>query len=141
MARSGFDAVPLRPAARLPSARSLGTGVADDDALSPRSLAEPERVTATRLPVVRRGRVRAADGFFAVEWRATSTLSVLVQTAVASRLVTNLVDYPGLHWYVMVGGKLDLGGGWRLTAGLTENLADQQGNGDVSFWTSLEVEF
>lgn len=82
-----------------------------------------------------------AHGFFALEWRATPTLSVLVQTDVASRLVTNLVDYPGLHWYLMVGGKLDLGSGWRLTAGLTENLADQQSTGDVSFWTSLEVEF
>jgi hypothetical protein len=80
-------------------------------------------------------------GFLAVEWRATAFLSVLVQTDASSRLVTNLVDYPALQWYLMVGAKADLGGGWRLTAGLTENFADQQSTSDVDFWTSLEVVF
>ena len=82
-----------------------------------------------------------AHGFLALEWRATSCISLLVQTDAASRLVTNLADYPALQWYVMVGGKADLGRGWRLTLGITENLLDQQSTLDAGIWTSLEVVF
>lgn len=80
-------------------------------------------------------------GFLALEYRPTAFMSVLVQTDAASRLVTNLVDYPGLQWYLQVAAKFDLGCGWRLTVGLTENLADQQSTSDVDFWTSLGVVF
>lgn len=82
-----------------------------------------------------------AHGFLALEWRAASWLSLLVQTDAASRLVTNLVDYPALQWYLMVGGKADLGRGWRATLGVTENLLDQQSTLDAGIWASLEVVF
>ena len=80
-------------------------------------------------------------GFLALEWRASSRLSLLLQTDAASRLVTNLVDYPDVQWYVMVGGKLDLGNSWRLTLGITENLLDQQSTIDAGIWSSIEVVF
>ena len=55
--------------------------------------------------------------------------------------MTNLVDYPGIQWYLQVGVKADLGGGWRLSAGLTENLVDSSRRWTSGFWSSLEVVF
>lgn len=82
-----------------------------------------------------------AHGFLALEWRAASFLSLLVQTDAASRLVANLVDYPATQWYLQVGAKADLGGGWRVTAGMTQGLVDTESTVDVGFWGSLEVTF
>ena len=66
-------------------------------------------------------------------------------TAFMARLraegLADIADYPALQWYVMVGGKADLGRGWRLTLGITENLLDQQSTIDAGLWSSLEVLF
>lgn len=78
-------------------------------------------------------------GFFVLEWRPLSFMSLLVQTDVSTRLITNLVDYPGVQWYLQIGAKFDLGGGWRLTLGNTENLIDQQSTEDFGIWAGLEV--
>lgn len=79
--------------------------------------------------------------FLALEWRPVAYMSVLLQSDVSTRLVSNLVDYPDVQWYVHLGTKVDLGRGWRLTGGLTENLVDQQSTSDVDFWGGLEVVF
>lgn len=79
-------------------------------------------------------------GSFAVEYRVLPYLSLLLQTDASSRLIANLVDYPDYQWYGHFGMKADLGGGWRLTVGFTENIADQQSTTDFSWWAGLEVE-
>jgi hypothetical protein len=86
-------------------------------------------------PVQRvRYRHTRAHGFAAFEWRPWKRVSLLVETNAASRLVTNISAYPGLHWLVSVEGRVDLGETLRLDLGLTENLIDQQGTTDLAFF-------
>ena len=75
-----------------------------------------------------------AQGFAAFEWRPWSRVSLLVETNAASRLVSNVSSYPGLHWLVNVEGRLDLTKTLRLDLGLTENLLDQQATTDLAFY-------
>jgi hypothetical protein len=76
-------------------------------------------------------------GFAAFEWRPWRRVSLLVETNAASRLVTSISAYPGLHWLVSVEGRVDLGETLRLDLGLTENLLDQQGTIDLAFFFGL----
>jgi hypothetical protein len=78
-----------------------------------------------------------AHGFVALEWRPWRRVSLLAQTNAASRLVRNIDLYPGLHWVVNVGGRIDLGARTRLDVGLTENIADQQSTPDLAFYFAL----
>ena len=45
-------------------------------------------------------------GYLALEWRLARPLSAIVETNVASRLVRNIDEYPGLHWMINIGGRL-----------------------------------
>jgi hypothetical protein len=76
-------------------------------------------------------------GFAAFEWRPWPRLSVLAETNAASRLVSNIASYPGVHWVVNVGGRLDLASGLRLDLGFTENLIDQQSTTDLGLHFAL----
>jgi len=78
-------------------------------------------------------------GFLAIEWRLWRSLSAVVETDAASRLVSNIDAYPGTHWLVNVGGRLDLGRRARLDAFLTENIASQQTTTDLAFYAALSV--
>jgi hypothetical protein len=71
-----------------------------------------------------------AHGFAALEWRPARALSLLAEATVASRLVTNVSDYPGLASYLRIGAKLDVGRRLRLEGGFTENLLHQQATTD-----------
>jgi hypothetical protein len=75
-------------------------------------------------------------GFLAIEWRAWRRLSLVVETNAASRLVTNVVDYPSLHWLLNVGGRLDLGR-TRIDLGVTEGIASQDATTDVAFFLAF----
>jgi len=77
------------------------------------------------------------QGFLAVEWRAGRRWSFLAETSAAGRLVTNLDRYPGLQSYLRLGTKLDLSPRWRLEAGFTENLADQQATTDFGIFSGI----
>jgi len=81
--------------------------------------------------------------FLALEWRALRRLSFLVQSDYATRLVTNLADYPAAEWYLQVGTKVDLdrAGRTRFILGITEGLIDQQSTTDFAMWTGLEFRF
>jgi hypothetical protein len=76
-------------------------------------------------------------GFAAFEWRPWPRLSLLAETNAASRLVTNVASYPGVHWVVNVGGRLDVTPDLRLDLGLTENLMDQQSTTDLGLYFAL----
>lgn len=77
------------------------------------------------------------QGFLALEARPWRRLSALVQLETASRLVTDLVAYPGLTAYVTLGVKTDLGRGYRLDVGVVEGLIGLQGTTD--FGLSLGI--
>lgn len=76
-------------------------------------------------------------GFAAVEWRAWERASLLVETNAASRLVTNVSLYPGVHWLINAEARIDLTPTVRLDLGLTENLMHQQATTDLAFYFGL----
>jgi hypothetical protein len=78
-------------------------------------------------------------GYLAFEWRLARPLSAIVETNVASRLVTNIDDYPGTHWMINVGGRLDLGRRTRLDAFVTENIQSQQTTTDFGLYLALTL--
>lgn len=81
------------------------------------------------------------QGFLALEWRVGRRWSLLVETSASGRLVTNLDRYPGLQSYLRMGTKLDLSARWRVAAGFTENLADQQATTDFGVFSGIERRF
>jgi hypothetical protein len=82
-----------------------------------------------------------AHGFLSLEWRVGSRLSLLADLNAASRLVTNLDGYPAFQSYVRMGAKLDLSPRWRLEAGFTENIEDQQATTDFGVFSGIVRRF
>jgi len=78
-------------------------------------------------------------GYAALEWRIARPLSLLVETNAATRLVSNIESYPGTHWLVNFGGKLDLGRRTRLDLFLTENIISQQTTTDFAIYAGLTL--
>ncbi len=78
-----------------------------------------------------------AQGFAAFEWRPWCRVSLIVETNAASRLVENIDSYPGVHWLVNLGGRVDLGRTVRLDVGVTENLIAQQSTTDFAVFFAL----
>ena len=76
-------------------------------------------------------------GFAAFEWRPWSRVSLIAETNAATRLVTNIASYPGVHWVVNLEGRVDLARDVRLDLGLTENLIDQQSTTDLGLYFAL----
>lgn len=77
-----------------------------------------------------------ASGFLVLEWRPARAVSVLAETSVSSRLVTNLARYPGLQQYLKLGTKVDLRG-WTVEGGFTEGLIGQQATTDFGIMAGL----
>jgi hypothetical protein len=77
------------------------------------------------------------QGFAAFEWRPWGRVSLVAETDVASRLVRNIDSYPGVHWLVNLGGRIDVGHKLRLDIGLTENLIDQQSTTDFGLFLAV----
>ncbi len=84
----------------------------------------------------RYARVRA-HGFAAADWRLSRRWSAIVETTLASRLLTNVARYPGLAWYLALGARLDLDGGCSIEGGFTENITRQQATSDIGFQIAL----
>jgi len=80
-----------------------------------------------------------AHGFLALEWRVARSLSFVLETNAASRLVHNIDSYPGTHWLVNLGGRLDLGARTRLDAFLTENILSQLSTTDFALHFAVSV--
>jgi hypothetical protein len=78
-------------------------------------------------------------GYAALEWRVAGPLSLLLETNVASRLVSNIDRYPGTHWLLNVGGRLDLGRRTCLDLLLTENIVSQQSTTDFALYLGVAV--
>jgi len=79
-------------------------------------------------------------GFVALEWRPWRHVSLLLETNAASRLVRNIRGYPGTHWLVNVGTRIDLGHRTRLDVGMTENIISQQSTTDLAFYFALGLQ-
>jgi Protein of unknown function (DUF3187) len=77
-----------------------------------------------------------ASGFLALEWRPARVMSLLAETSVSSRLVTDLARYPGLQQYLKLGTKIDVRG-WTIEAGFTEGLIGQQATTDFGIMAGL----
>jgi hypothetical protein len=78
-------------------------------------------------------------GYAALEWRIARPLSLVAETNAASRLVSNIQSYPGTHWLVNLGGRLDLGKGSRLDLFMTENIVSQQSTTDFALYFALSL--
>ncbi len=77
--------------------------------------------------------------YLALEWRVAGWLSLVADSNAASRLVGNIDQYPGTHWLVDVGGRIDLGERTRLDVFLTENILSQLSTTDVGLYLGLSV--
>ena len=75
------------------------------------------------------------------EGRLTRGWSAIVQLDVASRLVTNVEDYPGATAYLRVGSKFGLRGGWMLEGGITEGVRHQEAITDFGVFAALARRF
>jgi hypothetical protein len=80
-----------------------------------------------------------AHGFVALEWRPWRRVSLVGETDAASRLVENIVYYPGLHWIVNVTGRIDLGRRTRLDLGFTENIESQLTTTDFALYLGFGI--
>jgi hypothetical protein len=78
-------------------------------------------------------------GFLAVEWVASRRLSLVAETDAATRLVRNVLHYPGTHWMLNVSGRVDLGARTRLDLGFTENLVDQRSTADFGLYAAVSL--
>jgi len=76
-------------------------------------------------------------GFLAFEWRPWDPFSLVVETNAASRLVGNILDYPGTHWLLDVSGRVQLGRRTRLDLGFTENFKDQLSTVDFAIYAGI----
>jgi Protein of unknown function (DUF3187) len=81
------------------------------------------------------------QGFLSLEGRLTRGWSAIVQLDVASRLVTNVEDYPGGSAYLRVGSKFGLRGGWMLEGGITEGVRHQEAITDFGVIAALGRRF
>jgi Protein of unknown function (DUF3187) len=70
--------------------------------------------------------------FVAFEWHLGRSWSLVAETNAATRLISDIARYPGGHWLVNVGAKLDLSDRTRLELGFTENLMDQLSTTDFA---------
>jgi len=98
-------------------------------------------VTAQDGSAVRGVEYEAArvHGYAALEWRIARPLSLVAETNAASRLVRNIQSYPGTHWLVNFGGRLDLGKRSRLDLFMTENIVSQQTTTDFAIYAGLTL--
>jgi len=76
-------------------------------------------------------------GFFAFEWRPWDRFSLVAETNAATRLVANIQNYPGTHWLLDVGGRVQLGRRTRLDLGFTENIKDQLSTVDFALYAGI----
>ncbi len=82
---------------------------------------------------------RRLHAFLVIEWQPWRRVGFLVETDAASRLVTNIERYPGLHWMLNVSGRLFLGNGAHVDLGFTENLMNQRSTTDFGLHLALVV--
>jgi hypothetical protein len=80
-----------------------------------------------------------AHGFAALEWRVGRKLSLLVQSDAASRLVSDVQSYPGVHWLIHAGARLRVSESTGLDLGLTENVKSQQATADFALHAALTL--
>jgi hypothetical protein len=78
-------------------------------------------------------------GYLALEWRVARWLSLAAETNAASRLASNIDRYPGTHWMVDIGGRMDLGARTRLDVFVTENILSQLSTADFGIYLALSV--
>lgn len=78
-----------------------------------------------------------AHAFISAEWRLARRFAFVGETTAASRLVTNLERFPGVAWYLGLGGRLDLDSGLSIEGGFVENIAHQQSTTDIAFQLAL----
>ena len=78
-------------------------------------------------------------GYLALEWRLARWLSLVVDTSAASRLVSNVDRYPGTHWMVDIGGRIDLGPRTRLDVFVVENILSQLSTTDFGIYLGVSV--
>ena len=53
--------------------------------------------------------------------------------------MSNIQSYPGTHWLVNLGGRLDLGKRSRLDLFMTENIVSQQSTADFALYFALSL--
>jgi len=78
-------------------------------------------------------------GYLALEWRVARWLSLVADTNAASRLVSNVDRYPGTHWMVDLGGRVDLGARTRLDVFVTENILSQLSTTDFGIYLAVSI--
>lgn len=81
------------------------------------------------------------QGFVALEWRPARRWSIVAEVDASTRLVRNLVRYPGWQGYLRMGAAVDVGRRWRLTGGFEEGIKSQQAATDFGIVAGLSRRF
>ena len=92
----------------------------------------------TRVAGVAYERARA-HGFAAIVFRPWRRVSLSVETDVASRLVADIDQYPGVHWLINAGLKVALSPRALLEVGMTENLINQLSTTDFALYFAISA--
>ena len=79
------------------------------------------------------------QGFVAISWRPSQRIGFVAETNAASRLVSNVEEYPGVHWILNTSGWLAITPRLRLELGFTENFIDQDSTTDFGLHLGLVV--
>ena len=78
-------------------------------------------------------------GFLALEWRIFRPFHLVAETDAASRLVSDIARYPGIHWITNVSGRIRLSRRARFELGFTENFKNQSSTTDFGLRFGLLV--
>jgi hypothetical protein len=116
------------------SARTLGR--AFDVYAGAGAVLQPRRVVAGVEYAPVRG-----QGFVTLEWRPARRWSIVAEVDASTRLVRNLVSYPGWQSYLRLGAQVDVGERWRLHGGFVEGIRSQQATTDFGIVAGLSRRF
>jgi hypothetical protein len=100
------------------------------------AVAQPRRMVAGVEYAPVRG-----HGFVALEWRPARRWSIVAEVDASTRLVRNLVSYPGWQSYFRLGAQVDVSERWRLQGGFVEGIGSQQATTDFGIVAGLSRTF
>jgi hypothetical protein len=86
-------------------------------------------------------RTTRAHGFLAFEVRPFRHWSLLVQSDLANRLITDVPKLPGAHGYLRLGVRVDIARGYTLDAGFTEGIHALETTTDFGVQAGLSRRF
>lgn len=133
-ATGSFAGTGAAAGAQLVSARSLHRTI--DLYAGAGGTVHPRRVVAgIEYPPLR------GHGFLTLEWRPARRWSLVAEADASTRLVRNLVRYPGWQSYFRLGAAVDVSERWRVHGAFLEGIKSQQATTDFGIVAGMARTF